>query len=168
MRLTQITQVYGEPVTSLLMLLFIFRIRLQAPDAGVTCESSGQPDGTGMRVCPGVWFQQVAEDGVRDEVESIARNVPQDHGPRPSVQPLQALGPQDAADAVQRASVLVLAGHPHRAQRDVGAVGHVPGEVKVLWKDRKVLKVPAAIELTGLLLQIYLLEWSASAFGGGF
>lgn len=92
-----------------------------------------------MRVRTGVWFQQVAEDGVRDEVEHISRHVPEDHGPRPSEQALQALGPQDAADAVQRASVLPLTGHPHRAQGDVGAIRHVPGKVKVLCKDRKVL-----------------------------
>lgn len=117
----------------------------------VTCQSSGQPDGTGVRVWTAFWFQQVAEDGVRDEVEHISRNVPQDHGPRPSVQALQALSLQDAADAVKRASVQRLTSltlprtywHPHGAQRDVGAIGHVPGKVQVLCKQKAAMKVPA-------------------------
>lgn len=82
-----------------------------------------------MRAGRGVGLQQVAEDGVRDEVERVSRNVPQDHGPGPPVQALQALGLQDAADAVDGPSVQPLAGDVHGAQGDVAAARDVAGEV---------------------------------------
>lgn len=75
-----------------------------------------------MRARLGVGLQQVAEHGVRDEVEHVSRNVSQDHGTGPPVEALQALGLQDAADAVDGPSVQPLAGDVDRAQRDSGAV----------------------------------------------
>lgn len=88
-----------------------------------------------MRARLGVRLQQVAEDGVRDEVEHISRNVPQDHGPGPPVQALQALGLQDAADAVDGASVQCLAGDGDGTQGDVGAIRHVTRQMQVLCRN---------------------------------
>lgn len=88
-----------------------------------------------MRAGCGVWLQQVTEDGVRDEVEYVSRNVPQDHGPAAPVQALEALGLQDAADAVDGAAVESLVGDVDGAQRDVGAVGYVASKVQVLCKE---------------------------------
>lgn len=82
-----------------------------------------------MRAGRSIWLQQVTEDGVRDEVEYISWNVPQDHGSGPPVQALEALGLQDAADAVDGATVESLVGNVDRAQRDVGAVGYIAGKV---------------------------------------
>lgn len=94
-----------------------------------TCQPSGEPDGAGVRAGWGVGGQQVTEDGVRDKVEGVSRDVPQDHGPGPSVQPLEALGLQDAADAVDGSSVEPLAGDVDGAQRYVGAAGNVSSKV---------------------------------------
>ena len=80
----------------------------------------------------GVWLQQVTEDSVRDEVECVSGYVPQDHGPGPPVQALEALSLEDAADAVDGPPVVPLAGDIDGAQWDVGAVRHVAGEVQVL------------------------------------
>lgn len=88
----------------------------------------------------GIWFQQVAEDGVWDEVEHVSRNVPQDHGPGAPVQAPRALILQDAADAVDRTSVQSLAGDVNRPHRDVGATPHVPSEVQVLCRKRRNVK----------------------------
>ena len=85
-----------------------------------------------MKARPAVRPQQVTEDGVRDEVERVSRYVPEDHGPGPPVQALQALGLQDAADAVDGASVESLVGDVDGAQRDVGAARYVAGKVQVL------------------------------------
>lgn len=84
----------------------------------------------------GVGLQQVAEHGVRDEVEHVSWNVPQDHGSGPPVQALQALSLQDAAYTVDGASVQPLAGDVDGAQRDVGAVRYVTGELQVLCRER--------------------------------
>lgn len=95
-----------------------------------------------MRAGRGVGGQQVAEDGVRDEVEGVPGDVPEDHGPGPPVQPLEALGLQDAADAVDGTSVEPLARDVDGAQRDVGARGNVGGEVEVLWKHHQTQRYP--------------------------
>lgn len=103
-----------------------------------TCQSSCQPDGTWMWARSVVRPQQVAEDGVRDEVERVSRYVPQDHGSGSSVQALEALGLQDAADAVDGPSVqLLLAGNADGAQTDVGAIRHVARKVEVLCLKNK-------------------------------
>lgn len=75
-----------------------------------------------MRAGRGVRLQQVTEDAVGDEVERVSRNIPQHHGPSPPVQALETLCLQDAADAVDGASVESLARNVNRAQRDVGAI----------------------------------------------
>lgn len=75
-----------------------------------------------MRSGGGVRLQQVAEEGVGDEVECVSRHVPEDHGPRPPVQAREALGLQDAADAVDGAPVEPLVGDVDGAQGDVGTV----------------------------------------------
>jgi len=61
-----------------------------------------------------VGAQQATEDGVGDEVERVARHVPQHHGPGPPVQTLEALAPQDAAHTVEGPPVEPLVGHAHR------------------------------------------------------
>lgn len=82
--------------------------------------------------------QQVTEDGVRDEVECVSGDVPQDHGPGPPVESQYALGLQDVADAVDRASVESLVGNVNGAKRDVGAVGHITSQLEVPWKKEKI------------------------------
>lgn len=69
-----------------------------------------------------IWLQQVTEDGVRDEVEHVPGDVPQDHGSAPPVEALEALGLQDAADAVDRAAVERRPGGGDGAQVEVGTV----------------------------------------------
>lgn len=107
-----------------------------------------------MRARLGVRLQQIAEDGVRDEVEHVSRNVPQDHGPSAPVQALQALGLQDAADAVDGTPVQSLAGDADRAQGDVGATRHVTRKVQVLC--RKGLKCDSEV------MQCFPLEYVRS------
>lgn len=85
-----------------------------------------------MRARLGISLQQIAEDGVRDEVEDVSGDVPQQHGPGPPVQALQPLRLQDAADAVDGTSVESLTGNVDGAQRDVGAARYVTGKVQVL------------------------------------
>lgn len=97
-----------------------------------TCQASSQPDGAGMRSRRAFRRQQLTEDGVGDEVERVARHVPQNHGAGAPVQAREALGLQDAADAVDRPPVQLLAGDGDGVQGDVGAVRHVPGKVQVL------------------------------------
>lgn len=80
----------------------------------------------------GVGPQQVAQQRVGQEVEHVSRDVPQHHGAGAAVQARHALRLQDAANALQGAAVQLAAGHAHRAQRDVGAAGHVAGQVQVL------------------------------------
>lgn len=82
-----------------------------------------------MRARRGVRRQQVTENGVRDEVERISGDVPQDHGPGPSVQALEALGLQDAADAVDGASIEPLVLDVDGAQGDVGTSRDVASEL---------------------------------------
>lgn len=88
----------------------------------------------------GVGPQQVAEERVGEEVEHVSRDVPQHHGARAAVQARHALCLQDAANAVQRAAVQLATGHAHRAQWDVGATGHVAGQVQVLCRTEKNVK----------------------------
>lgn len=107
-----------------------------------------------MRARLGVRLQQIAEDGVRDEVEHVSRNVPQDHGPSAPVQALQALGLQDAADAVDGTPVQSLAGDADGAQGDVGATRHVTRKVQVLC--RKGLKCDSEV------MQCFPLEYVRS------
>lgn len=97
-----------------------------------TCQASCEPDGTGVGAWRGIWLQQVTEDGVGNEVERVSRNVPQHHGPGPPVQPLEALCLQDAADALDGASVESVAGNVDGAQGDVGAVWNAAGQLQVL------------------------------------
>lgn len=85
----------------------------EEPDA-LTCQASGQPDGAGVGAGLGVWLQQVAEDGVGNEVEHVSWDVAQDHGAGAAVQALDALGLQDAADAVDGAAVQSLVGDADR------------------------------------------------------
>lgn len=80
----------------------------------------------------GVGPQQVAEEGVGEEVEHVSRDVPQHHGASAAVQARHTLRLQDAANAMQGAAVQLATGHTHRAQRDVGDTGHVAGQVQVL------------------------------------
>jgi len=98
-----------------------------------TCEASGQHDGAGVEAGRAVGLQQVAEDGVGDEVEHVAGHVPQHHGAGAPVEARQALGLQDAADAVQGPPVGALGGgDAEGAQRDAAAARHVAGQVQVL------------------------------------
>lgn len=90
-----------------------------------------------MRAGLGVWFHEITEDGVRDEVEHVSRNVPQDHGPGPPVEALQAFSLQDAADAVDGASIHSLVGDADGAQGDVGAIWHIAGKVQILCEREK-------------------------------
>lgn len=108
------------------------RLKEWEEPGALTCQASGQPDGAGVGAGLGVRLQQVAEDGVGDEVEHVSRDVAQDHGAGAAVQALDALGLQDAADAVDGAAVQPLVSDADRAQRDVGAARHVPGQVQVL------------------------------------
>lgn len=86
-----------------------------------------------MQAGGAVGLQQVAEEGVRDEVERVPGHVPEDHGAGAPVQALQALGLQDAADAVRGPPVQPLGGEGDGgAQGDGGAIRHVGGEVQVL------------------------------------
>ena len=98
-----------------------------------TCKSPGQADGGGMGAGAAVGAQQATEDGVRDEVERVARYVPQHHGPGPPVQPLEALAPQDAAHTVDGPPIDTLVGHAHRPQLDVPAPCRVPRQLEVRW-----------------------------------
>lgn len=102
------------------------------PDSEPTCQTSSQPDGAGMRTRRALRRQQPTEDGVRDEVERVPRHVPQDHGAGPPVQALDALGLQDAADAVDGPPVELLVGDGDGAQGDVGAARHVSGKAQGL------------------------------------
>ena len=67
-----------------------------------------------MGVGLAIGAQQTTEDGVGDEVERVARHVPQHHGPGTAVQTLEALGPQHAAHAVDGPPVEPPVGHGHR------------------------------------------------------
>ena len=80
-----------------------------------------------------VGAQQAAEDGVGDEVERVARDVPQHHGPGPPVQPWEPLAPQDAAHTVDGAPIEAPVGHAHRPQLDAPAPCCAPRQLEVRW-----------------------------------
>lgn len=98
----------------------------------LTCQAPGQPDGAGVGAGRGVRPQQVAEERVREEVEHISWDVPQQHGTGTAVEARHALCLQDGADTVEGAAVQLATGHAHGAQWDVGASGHVASKVQVL------------------------------------
>lgn len=98
--------------------------------------------------------QQVTEDSIRDEIKGVSWDVPQDHGPSPSIKSLYSLCLQDGADAVDRASVELLVGKVDRAQGEVGASGDVTSQLEVLCQNHLCLHLQSDLD------QVH---WSAKA-----
>lgn len=70
--------------------------------AALTCHASRQPHSTGAGACVGLGRNPVTQEHIRDEVEAVARDVPQQHGTGAPVQPCQAFSPHDGYDAMHR------------------------------------------------------------------